>query len=209
MEVWIHPSLRIKALGLTPSSWIQLPGQFQSSLSPTLGGCFITFYTAWHILRWDMQNPLVKTDCPIDTFSATISLGYTPLRYLTVSLTESRLLFRIALPNAASPPPTKSHALGDHPSMAGMWLLWNALTLEFYTSHRSTLDGSRTHKILSLNQAPMPIRLQGQKKCGFSTYLDKKTAKLTHFCFPVSATSSFYATSNVKLLKYRLRDLNP
>ena len=100
MEVWIHPSLRINALGLTPSSRIQLPGQFQSSLSPTLGGCFITFYTAWHILRWDMQNPLVKTDCPIDTFSATISLGYTPLRYLTVSLTESRLLFRIALPNA-------------------------------------------------------------------------------------------------------------
>ena len=109
MEVWIHPSLRIKALGLTPSSRIQLPGQFQSSLSPTLGKCFITFYTAWHILRWDMQNPLVKIDCLIDTFSATISLGYTPLRYLTVSLTESRLLFRIALPNAASPPPTKSH----------------------------------------------------------------------------------------------------
>ena len=112
-----------------------------------------------------MQNPLAKTDCPIDTFSATISLGYTPLRYLTVSLTESRLLFRIALPNA--------------------------LALEFYTSRRSTLDGSRTHKILSLNQAPMPIRLQGQKKYGFSAYLDKKTAKLTHFCFPVSATSSF------------------
>ena len=165
MEVWIHPSLRIKALGLTPSSRIQLPGQFQSSLSTTLGGCFITFYTAWHILRWDMQNPLVKIDCLIDTFSATISLGYTPLRYLTMSLTESRLLFRIALPNA--------------------------LALEFYASRRSTLDGSRTHKILSLNQAPMPIRLQGQKKCGFSAYLDKKTAKLTHFCFPVSATSSF------------------
>ena len=104
------------------------------------------------------------------------------------------------------PSPT---SLGVHPSMAGMCLLWNALTLEFYTSRRSTLDGSRTHKILSLNQAPMPIRLQGQKKCGFSAYLDKKTAKLTHFCFPVSATSSFYATSNVKLLKYRLRDLNP
>ena len=100
---------------------------------------------------------------------------------------------------AASPPPTKSHALGVHPSIAGMWLLWNALTLEFYTSRRSTLDGSRTHKILSLNQAPMPIRLQGQKKCGFSTYLNKKTAKLIHFCFPVSATSSFYATSHIKL----------
>lgn len=150
-------------------------------------------------------------------------------------------LYRMThLAAAASPPPTKSHVLGVHPSIAGMWLLWNALTLEFYTSRhynrfyircqwedqahstaciiacqfkqftppQSTLDGSRTHKILSLNQAPMPIRLQGQKKCGFSTYLDKKTAKLTHFCFPVSATSSFYATSNVKLAECGLRDSN-
>ena len=162
MEVWIHPSLRIKALGLTPSSRIQLPGHFQSSLSTTLGGCFIIFYPAWHILR--LWQALLR------------------------------------------PSPT---SLGVHPSMAGMWLLWNALTLEFYTSRRNTLDGSRTHKILSLNQAPMPIRLQGQKKYGFSAYLYKKTAKLTHFCFPVSATSSFYATSHIKLLKYRLRDLNP
>ena len=46
MEVWIHPSLRIKALGLTPSSRIQLPGQFQSSLSPTLGGCLPFFLIA-------------------------------------------------------------------------------------------------------------------------------------------------------------------